>query len=95
MKYKEGSKLTLALDGRLDTVDAQHLEKELRTSIDGVTELIFDLGNLSYVASAGLRVLSIAQKVMNRQGHLKIVNTQPNVKEIFEMAGFTDIMEIE
>lgn len=92
---REGSKLTLALDGRLDTITSRQLEKELRTSIDGVTELIFDFENLSYITSAGLRVVSMAQKVMNRQGHLRIIRTQPDVKEVFDVTGLSDIMEIE
>ena len=95
IKKQEGGTLTLALDGRLDTITSQQLEKELRTSIDGVTELIFDFENLSYITSAGLRVVSVAQKVMNRQGHLKIIHTQPDVKEVFDVTGLSDIMEIE
>ena len=94
-KTKEGSKLTIALDGRLDTITAQQLEKELRTSIGGVTDLVFDLENLTYITSAGLRVLSVAQKVMNRQGHLSIIHSQPDVMEVFEVTGLTDVMEIE
>ena len=93
-KNREGGKLTIALDGRLDTITAQQLEKELRTSIDGVTELTFDLENLTYITSAGLRVLSVAQKVMNRQGHLSIIHSQPDVMEVFDMTGMTDVMEI-
>ena len=94
-KNIEDSKLTLALDGRLDTITSQQLEKELRTSISGVTELVFDFENLSYITSAGLRVLSAAQKVMKRQGHVKIINVQPDVMEVFEVTGLSDILEIE
>ena len=93
-KNREGGKLTLALDGRLDTITSQQLEKELRTSIDGVTELIFDFENLSYITSAGLRVVSVAQKVMNRQGHLKILHMQPDVREVFDVTGLSDFMDI-
>ena len=95
IKTQEGSKLTLALDGRLDTITSQQLEKELRTSIDGVTELVFDFENLSYITSAGLRVVSVAQKVMNRQGHMKIVHTQPDVMEVFDVTGLSDLLDIE
>ncbi len=91
---REGNKLTIALDGRLDTITSQQLEKELRTSIDGVTELVFDLEKLTYITSAGLRVLSVAQKVMNRQGELSIIHSQPDVMEVFEVTGLTDVMEI-
>lgn len=94
-KKREGNTLTLELEGRLDTITSQQLEKELRTSIDGVTELIFDFENLSYITSAGLRVLSVAQRVMNRQGRMKIIRTQPDVKEVFDVTGLSDVMEIE
>lgn len=91
---REGSKLTIALNGKLDTITSQQLEKELRTSIDNVTELVFDFENLSYITSAGLRVIVVAQKVMNRQGHLQIIHSQPDVKEVFDVTGLSDMMEI-
>ena len=95
IKDKEGSKLTIILDGRLDTITSQQLEKELRTSINGITELVFDFEKLTYITSAGLRVLSVAQKVMNKQGSLIIRNTQPDVREVFDVTGLSDIMHIE
>ena len=95
IKVNEGSKLTISLDGRLDTITSQQLEKELRTSINGITELVFDFEKLTYITSAGLRVLSVAQKVMNKQGSLIIRNTQPDVQEVFDVTGLSDIMNIE
>lgn len=94
-KTQEESKLTIALDGRLDTVTAPQLEGELRSSVNGVTELVFDLAGLEYVSSAGLRVLLSAQKVMNRQGEMKITNVKPEIMEIFDVTGFIDILDIE
>ncbi len=94
-KTRVENKLTVALDGRLDTLTSQQLEKELRTAIDDVKELIFDFENLTYITSAGLRVLSAAQKVMDRQGHMKIIHPQPDVKEVFDITGLSEIMEIE
>ena len=95
VKTQEGSKLTVALEGRLDTVTAPQLEAELRTAVNGVSELVFDLGALDYVSSAGLRVLLSAQKVMNRQGSMTIRSVKPEIMEIFEVTGFTDILNIE
>lgn len=92
---REGSRLTVALDGRLDTITSQQLEKELRTAVNGVEELVFDFEKLSYITSAGLRVLASAQKVMNRQGRMVICNMQPDVREVFDVTGLSDIMEIE
>ena len=94
-KVVNGSQLTVYLDGRLDTITSQQLERELRTSIDGITELVFDLEKLSYITSAGLRVLSVSQKVMNRQGKMIVRNMQPDVREFFDVTGLSNIMEIQ
>ena len=56
-KQLEGTKLTVALIGRLDAVTAIQLDKDLAKSLNGVTNLIIDLEQLSYIASAGLRIL--------------------------------------
>ena len=94
-KKKDGSALTVALAGRLDTVTAPQLEGELRSATDGVTALVFDLAGLDYISSAGLRVLLSAQKVMNRQGSMSIRNVSETIMEIFDVTGFTDILNIE
>ena len=94
-KTLENDQLTVALEGRLDTVTAPQLEGELRSAVDGVTELVFDLAALDYVSSAGLRVLLAAQKVMNKQGEMTIKNVKPEIMEIFEVTGFVDILNIE
>ena len=95
VKTRDGSKLTIALEGRLDTTTSPQLEGELRTSVSGVTDLVFDLGALDYVSSAGLRVLLSAQKVMNKQGSMTIRCVKPEIMEIFEVTGFVDILSIE
>ena len=87
--------LTVALAGRLDTTTAPELEKELKASLDGVTELTFDLASLEYISSAGLRVLLSAQKTMNRQGTMKLIHVNETIMEIFEVTGFSDILTVE
>ena len=94
-KTKDGTTLTIALEGRLDTTTSPQLEGELRTAVDGIKELVFDLSNLDYVSSAGLRVLLAAQKVMNRQGSMVIRSVKPEIMEIFDVTGFTDLLDIE
>ena len=94
-KNLEGTKLEFVLDGRLDTITAPQLEEEVKASIDGITELVFDFSNLAYVSSAGLRVLLSAQKTMNKQGTMVVRNATEEVKEIFEVTGFSDILTIE
>lgn len=94
-KTRDGNTMTVTLDGRLDTTTAPQLERELRSSVDGLTELIFDLEKLEYVSSAGLRVLLAAQKVMNKQGEMVVQNTNREIMDIFEVTGFVDILNIK
>ena len=94
-KNREDSKLTVALEGRLDTTTAPQLEGELRTAVEGVTELVFDLSALEYISSAGLRVLLSAQKVMNKQGSMVVRGANETIMEIFEVTGFIDILNVE
>lgn len=94
-KTVNGSTLTIALEGRMDTTTAPKLEAELKTALDGITALVIDLNELKYISSAGLRVLLAAQKVMNRQGSMVIRNANADLMEIFEVTGFCDILTIE
>lgn len=95
VKKQEGTTLTIALEGRLDTVTSPQLEGELRTAVNGVTELIFDFDALDYVSSAGLRVLLSAQKVMNKQGKMIVRHVKPQVMDVFDVTGFVDLLNIE
>ena len=94
-KTKAGNALTVALEGRMDAVSAPKLEEELKAELDGVTELVFDLEKLEYTSSAGLRVLLSMQKAMNSKGSMVIRNVRPEIMEIFDMVGFTDLLNIE
>ena len=91
-KHAEGKKLTIALEGRLDTATAPELEAELNASLDGVTDLVLDMEQLS---SAGLRVVLAAQKRMNRQGHMTVAHVCDAIMEVFEITGFVDILDIK
>ncbi len=94
-KIQNGSELTIELEGRLDTVSAPSLEAELKKDINGVQTLIFDFAKLEYLSSAGLRVLLASQKVMNRQGEMKIRNVNSTISDIFEVTGFSEILTVE
>ncbi|MBE5833537.1 MAG: STAS domain-containing protein [Butyrivibrio sp.] len=94
-KKKDGSKVTFALEGRLDTTTSPELEAQLKDDLNDVTELIFDMDKLEYISSAGLRVLLSAQKVMNKQGSMKVVKVNEDIMEIFDVTGFSDILTIE
>ncbi len=86
------TELTVTLTGRLDTTTAPELEKELKASLDGVTTLTLDMEKLEYISSAGLRVLLSAQKIMNKQGEMKVIHVGETIMEIFEVTGFSDIL---
>ena len=94
-KTAEGSALTIALEGRLDTTTAPELEGSWKDASAGVTELTIDLKALDYISSAGLRVLLSMQKVMNKQGKMRVINVSEDVMEVFEVTGFSDILTIE
>ena len=94
-KNQNGSSLEIALSGRLDTMTAPELETEIRQSLDGVDTLALDFADLEYISSAGLRVLLSAHKAMSAKGGLKIRNVSEIVQEVFEVTGFSDILDIE
>lgn len=94
IKKQDNGTLTIALDGRLDITTAPNLEKALK-DLDGVTELIIDCEKLIYISSAGLRVLLISQKKMNRQGSMKVIHVNEMVMDVFVNMGFADFLTIE
>lgn len=89
---RNGSELTVALEGRLDTLTAPDLEEQLEPELDDVQKLIFDLAGLEYISSAGLRVLLAAQKEMDE---MAVKNVGPAVMDVFEVTGFSDFLNIE
>lgn len=92
---KQGNALTIALDGRLDTTTSPELEACLEENLSGVTELTFDLKDLEYISSAGLRALLLAQKKMNKAGQMVVINVNEIVMEVFGVTGFVDILDIK
>ena len=94
-KTVNGTTLTVKLEGRLDTTTSPKLEEELRGGVGGMTCLVMDFEKLEYISSAGLRVLLAMQKIMNRQGEMRIKNVSETVMEVFEITGFSDILTIE
>ena len=95
MKNQNGTTLEIALEGRLDTVTAPDLERELKESLDGADALVLDFGKLDYISSAGLRVLLSAHKAMSGKGGMKVKNVNEIVQEVFDVTGFADILTIE
>lgn len=91
---KDNETLTITVAGRIDTATSRELESVVNREINKCTELIFDFEKLDYISSAGLRILLGAQKLMGRNG-MKVINVNETVNEIFEVTGFSYILDIE
>lgn len=94
-KTQNDGVLTIELEGRLDTTSAPDLEAVVKSDLDGVKELIFEVTKLEYISSAGLRTFLSAQKIMNRQGNMTVMHPSEEVQEIFDVTGFSDILNIQ
>ena len=89
----EGNKLTITVSGRVDTVTAPELEAGLK--FGEATCVVLDLGNVPYMSSAGLRLLLAAHKMMlGKGGEFQVANVQPSVKDVLDMTGFSDILNL-
>ena len=84
----------LAIEGRIDSITAPDFEKEV-VSLGEVNEVTFDFEKVEYISSAGLRVLLKAQKSIGKKGKVRVINANDDIKEIFEMTGFEDVITIE
>jgi anti-sigma B factor antagonist len=93
-KSNNGEKLDVKLVGEIDAMNANDIESELLKQLEGVKEIIFDLSQLSYISSAGLRVLLSMQKLMKKQGSMEVRNTQDDVMQIFKVSGFVRLLNI-
>lgn len=92
---REGATLTIEIEGQIDTFTAPELGKVIDNGLDGVTRLIFDLKDMDYTSSAGLREFLKAQQIMEDQGSLLVRNANETVLDIFDETGFSSILDIE
>lgn len=93
-KTSNNDAVTLTLEGRLDTITAPDLEKEI-VSLTEASSLELDFSKLDYISSAGLRVLLTAHKTFAKKGGMIIKNVNETVLDIFEVTGFRDILSIQ
>ena len=93
-KTENGDQTTFALSGRLDAGSAGQLEAELQPAFRHTKMLIFDLGDLQFISTDGLRVLLSAQKQMNRQGRMRLTNVGEAVMRRLETKGLAEIFSI-
>ncbi len=89
----DGSTMTISVSGRVDTVTAPELEAGLK--FGDATKVVLDLQNVPYMSSAGLRLLLTAHKtMMGNGGELTIANVQPSVREVLDITGFSNILNL-
>ena len=92
---KKGKATILHIEGRLDTVTSPELEEAINALPADTTELILDMKEVTYVSSAGLRVLLGSHKKMSKLGGMKLTDVCETVMDVLEMTGFADILVIE
>ena len=88
-KIKDGSKMTISLEGKLDTKSAPELDSIIKNETEGIADLRLEMDGVKYISSAGLRVLLNAEKIMRKNGKILITGCNDNIMEIFEM---TDLL---
>ncbi len=95
-KTKDGTKLTISLEGMLDSMTSPQLEEFLKDELDGIDYLVFDMDKLEYVSSAGLRILlSTSKKIKNVGGSMKLINVDTGVEDVLMLTGFKRVFTIE
>ena len=95
IECREEHILRIALEGNLDAVTTPQFQTMLRTSLDGITEVVLDMDNLVYISSAGLRILYAVRNLMDKvDGKFLICNVQPDIQEVFDVTGLSGILTI-
>ena len=95
IKEQNGTSLRIAPEGPLDTASVPELERELKGSLDGITDLTIDLCQVKYISSSGLGLLLTTQRTMTARGTMKVIHVNDIVQEVFDVTGFADILTIE
>lgn len=90
----ENDVLTVFLEGKLDTGTAPQAEKDLEKDVAAARELVLDLKDLRYLSSAGLRMILRLNKTMKDKGGMTVLNVNEGIMEIFDMTGFTSILQL-
>ncbi|MBR4224084.1 MAG: STAS domain-containing protein [Oscillospiraceae bacterium] len=92
---KEGSELTVKLEGDLDRTTAASTEERVLSELAGVEQLIIDFDKLAYISSAGLRVLVKLCKQMEGHGTMAVINADKSVADIISLSGLKDYLNVK
>ena len=94
-KNSDATEVGITVEGSIDTVTAPVLDEELFKHFGCVKVLTLDFGAVDYVSSAGLRVIMKADQQIGDNGKLVLKNVNEDVREVFEMTGFDELLNIE
>ena len=94
-KVDENGTLTIAVEGSIDTLTASDFENKVLQALEGVKKLILDFAKVEYVSSAGLRTIILLNEKMEEKDGMTIKNINDEVKDVFEMTGFDELLTLE
>lgn len=94
-KRSENGIALIALEGELDTLSSADFKSDIEGFLDDVTDLTIDMEKLDYITSAGLRVLLAIEQTMEEQGEMRVIHVCEDVMDVFEVSGFTEVLNIE
>ncbi len=94
-KQRDGSKLTISLEGRIDSMTAAKLEESLAGELNGIDEIVLDVAGVSYVSSAGLRVLLGTRKATSNIASFETVNASEEVRDIFDVTHMMELLNVK
>ncbi|MBQ2593718.1 MAG: STAS domain-containing protein [Candidatus Riflebacteria bacterium] len=91
----ENGVLTISVEGSIDTLTASDFESKVIKALDGVKKLILDFAKVEYVSSAGLRTIILLNEKMEEKEGMTIKNINDEVRDVFEMTGFDELLTLE
>ena len=94
-KTDNNGTLTISVEGSIDTLTAPDFEARVLKSLEDVKKLILDFSKVDYVSSAGLRSIILLNEKMEEKEGMTIKNINDEVKDVFEMTGFDELLTIE
>ena len=93
---KQNSSLTVMISGNIDTITAPELDSKLQENLSGIKDLVLDFAAVNYISSAGLRVILVANQMMeDADGNMTVKNVNDDIRDVFEMTGFDSLLNLE
>jgi anti-sigma B factor antagonist len=94
-KDKKGDAVTLFVEGSINTQTSEAFQQAMEGALKDNKNLIVDLAKTDYISSSGLRVFLWAQNEIEGKGSMVLKHVSPEVKEVFDMTGFSSILTLE